>query len=388
MNPFQQAAIRRKIFYVGLILVLYTISMFWRGTIPIPLSGARPERQNALTRLADRIAGKTIKTQAIKLEVWELDPEQNEVDLAGSTAQVAMLGVRGFVVAYLWQNAIDQQKRNDFHELEVSVRAVTSLQPHFITPWIFQSWNIAYNVSVELKHPGDMYFYIARGIELLAEGERRNKKSPDMRFQIGFYYQNKFGVSDDVQVLRCLYQLSCLPPAERNTANLIDPRTGEENYAGFRQFCERNPHLVRRLEEKLNCRTPMDVIAFIRDNQTLPSRYRKGNELADAESQFPILPPKYDEARDEVNPGTAYAPGNDTLTGFKAARAWFTYANSIVPPYPPDADGNPIPGPSPTNYDQLKYRMPRQPMLIIFRQGPRPRPIVSSGTRRERRLVR
>ena len=39
-----------------------------------------------------------------------------------------------------------------------------------------------------------MYFYIARGIELLAEGERRNQRSPDMRYQIAFYYQNKFGV--------------------------------------------------------------------------------------------------------------------------------------------------------------------------------------------------
>ena len=30
---------------------------------------------------------------------------------------------------------------------------------------------------------------------LLAEGERMNRKSPDMRYQIGFYYQNKFIVT-------------------------------------------------------------------------------------------------------------------------------------------------------------------------------------------------
>jgi hypothetical protein len=91
---------------------------------------------------------------------------------------------------------MDKQKRNDFHEMETLVRFITRLQPHFITPWIFQSWNITYNVSVEMQGSGDMYHYIARGIDLLAEGERRNSRtfqdrkigSPDMRYQIAFYY--------------------------------------------------------------------------------------------------------------------------------------------------------------------------------------------------------
>ena len=145
-----------------------------------------------------------------------------------------LTGSRGFAVAYLWHSAIEKQKRNDFHELEKRIGAVTQLQPHFITPWIFQSWNIAYNVSVEMHGSGDMYYYIARGIELLAEGERRNSHtirhpvvgerklgSPDIRYQIAFYYQNKFGVSDQVEVLRCLFQLSCIrrkPNGTRTTS--------------------------------------------------------------------------------------------------------------------------------------------------------------------------
>ena len=137
-----------------------------------------------------------------------------------------LTGSRGFAVAYPLalghREAEAERLPRDGKRLE----AVTQLQPHFITPWIFQSWNIAYNVSVEMQGSGDMYFYIARGIELLAEGERRKAAqgsrrrtqigSPDMRYQIAFYYQNKFGVSDTVEVLRCLFQLSCIPPDERN----------------------------------------------------------------------------------------------------------------------------------------------------------------------------
>ena len=99
---------------------------------------------------------------------------------------------------------------------------------------------------VELKSPGDMYFYIADGIRLLAEGERRNRKSPDMRYQIAFYYQNKFGVSDKVRTLRCLFQLSCMPPADRNTsAGNLTKADGSVDMDAFKRFCEKYPHLVR-----------------------------------------------------------------------------------------------------------------------------------------------
>src|SRR5581483_2790210 len=238
------------------------------------------------------------------------------------------------------------------------------------TPWIFQSWNIAYNVSVEQDKLNDMYFYIARGIELLAEGERRNKRSPDMRYQIAFYYQNKFGVSDKVRTLRCLFALSCMPPADRNTSpGNLTKADGSVDEAAFRRFCEKYPHLVRRLHDQLNCKRPSDVIDFLRENRTVPSRYNDATDLADADRQFPVLPPQFEEGREEAYPGMET---KDDFTGFRAARAWFAYANVLVPPNPTDEEGRPIPSPTPrlTPEEQFKYRIPRLPMLIVFRQGP------------------
>ena len=390
MNPLQKAAVRRKLYYLAAILVLFTVSMFWRGTIPLPLgstarAGEPPTRLHAA---ADRVAARTILDQSRRLELREL--EQGEAELAGSAVRLGLVGSRGFVVSYLWHQAIEKQKRNDFHEFELLVKTVTTLQPHFITPWIFQSWNIAYNVSVEMHALGDMYFYIARGIELLAEGERRNKRSPDLRYWVAFYYQNKFGVADQVQTLRCLYQLSCIPENERNPApggGLVNP-DGTLDERGFREFCAAHPHLVRRLRgeerqdsargknasgEALRTRKPEDVIDFLRTNRKVPSRYRSAAELAAPEKQFPVLPPQFAEGPGEANPSTQL---DDGFSGFGAARAWYTYANALVPPTPRDANGNPIPsatprpGTGPGEYDQAKYRVPRSPMLIIFRQGP------------------
>ncbi len=374
MNPLQRAAVRRKLWYLGAILGLFTVSMFWRGMIPIPLAGR--------AAAADWLSARTIQSQAVRYELREL--EQGDPEILGSVARLSLVGSRGVAVTVLWYNAIEQQKRNDFHKFEQLVKAVTTLQPHFITPWIFQSWNIAYNVSVEMQSMGDMYFYIARGIELLSEGERRNKRSPDMRYQIGFYYQNKFGVADQVQTLRCLFDLSNIPPAERNPNDLLNP-DGTVNSKQFQQFCEKNPLLVRRLRgeerrerdkkgpqsfETLRARTPADVVDFLKTNYKVPSRFKNATERAEPDRQFPALPPPFNEGPDEANYNKI---GPDpAFTGFLAARAWFAYANTLVPPNPRDESGNPVPAatPRPGEFDPFKYRVPRLPMLIIFRQGP------------------
>jgi hypothetical protein len=392
MNPLQRAATIRKASYLGAILVLFTASMFWRGAIPLPLSRAAGPLRWASER--------TIASQATRLEVSELDEREGEAEITGSALRLSLTGSRGIAVTALWLSAIDKQKRNDFHEFETRVRMVTKLQPNFITPWIFQSWNIAYNVSVEMQGSGDMYFYIVRGIQLLAEGERRNKRSPDMRYQIAFYYQNKFGVSDNVEVLRCLYDLSCIPP-ERRKKELFyetDPATGalKFKYAAFEEFCKDHPHLVRRLRgedqrytgdkraaEKLRKPTPEDVVQFLADNYRVPARYKEqgreslGDELLPTDAQFPVLPPKFAES-DEGHPGmnttTDLSPDvGGYFTAFKAARAWFSYSLLLLPPQMKDAQGIPVPGPATRpgqfGHDPSKHRVPRLPALVIFRQG-------------------
>jgi len=377
MNPLQKAALHRKLWYLGAILGLFTVSMYWRGTLDIPLAG----KVQVATALTDR----TIKSQATRHELRDL--EQGDPNILGSIAELSLLGSRGAMVTVLWYSAIEKQKRSDFHEFEQLVKAVTTLQPHFITPWIFQSWNIAYNVSVEMQSMGDMYFYIARGIELLSEGERRNRKSPDMRYQIGFYYQNKFGVADQVQTLRCLYDLSNIPIVERNHLDFYD-KDGGFDLKQFQTFCEKNPLLVRRLRgeerrdrdkknlsyETLRARTPADVIEFLKVNEKVPSRFRNASgEPAEPDRQFPALPPRFNEGPDEAAAGEITR--DPAFSGFLAARAWFAYANTIVPPNPrtkEEEGGDPIPSatPRPGEFDQFKYRVPRLPMLIIFRQGP------------------
>ena len=126
------------------------------------------------------------------------------------------------------------------------------------------------------------------------------------------------------------------------------------------------PHAAE-VEEGLKCPRPEDIVQFLRDNKDIPTRYKSARELDDADKQFPALPPAFSDL--EANPTS---PTEDDFCAFKAARAWFAYGSVPLPPNPLDSTNKPLPWrtPAPDEYNQLLYRVPRQPLMIIFRQGP------------------
>src|SRR4051794_16937174 len=98
MNPLQRAATRRKLWYLGAILGLFTVSMLWRGMVPIPLAGR--------VAAADALADRTIRSQATRYELREL--EQGDPEILGSVARLSLVGSRGVAVTVLWYNAIEK----------------------------------------------------------------------------------------------------------------------------------------------------------------------------------------------------------------------------------------------------------------------------------------
>lgn len=348
--------------YAGSILSLFILTLFVRG----------------LLWLTPESYAMSIQGQAEELEGTER--AQGKTELAGSAIRLLLTGSRGFAICILWLNAQEKQKNNQWNDLETLVDSITQLQPHFITPWQFQSWNLSYNVSVEMDRLSDMYFYISRGIILIARGETVNARNPDLRRMTGFYYNNKFGVSDMVKTLRCLFQLSCLEPEKRNPARLRDDK-GELNVAEFETFCRENPQLVRRLREKLGYQTPQEILQFLKDNEKVPTRYEGGN-LADRMRQFPVLPETRQRETDKPSDVLrqtydadiqSHLPTNDSnADGHEAGATWYHFALEVVPP----GEGRPAttprpaakPNPEDDEYDPKLYRVPRSPMLVIFRQ--------------------
>lgn len=376
-STFQRQALQRKLTYAALILVLFTVAFVWRSK-------------------DFRVFGyevKGVEAQARDLSIRE--QSRGEVDLVTSVVRIVTMGLRGVATCWTMNNAMEAQKKNQWDQLELHIRTLVKLQPHFITPWIFQSWNLAYNVSVEADRVNDRYFYIARGIELLAEGERRNRDNPDMRWSIGFFTQHKIAQSDDSNALRSLSQLSMIPPNERDPERFWTRSGGKQevNLRELEEFCKDHPQLVRRLREgirrerrsdqqrQFRCRSAEEFVRFLEDNFRVPSLYEdalpsqvgawkpKQNKYKEpATERFPVLPPEHGRGPNQQPPDPAALTDEKRLLDdtdvYQVSRAWYSYAQEPLPM--PDK----LPGHSEPIVDRVHQRLPRYMMTVIFRSHP------------------
>jgi hypothetical protein len=116
-------------------------------------------------------------------------------------ATVAMGAFRGLVVDILWMRAETLKEEGQFFDAKQLAEWITTLQPRFASVWDFQSWNMAYNISVAIPatHPEERWRWVKNGYELLRDqGIQINPKSIILYRQLAFIFQHKIGaVSDD-----------------------------------------------------------------------------------------------------------------------------------------------------------------------------------------------
>jgi len=326
-NTYQQMAQQRKLIYAILIVSLFTVSLVHRKGI--------------------------IEPQAFALQLRE--SSRGQVELTSSAVRLMLTGSRGLVVTVLWSMADKRKMKHEWNELELLVNSITKLQPYFITPWRFQGWNLAFNVSVECDRPADKYYYISRGLMLLSQGERRNQGaeiepgrqyfhgSPELRRDIGVTYQLKIGGSDEKNTMRCLLDLSCIDPARRQFArkaldagNRFHKDGDQDLWKQFEGFCRDNPMLVRRLVDHVSCENPRRVLLFLDDNKEIPSRFEPVTDVSQKETkvkedvydQFPVLPR---HEGDWPNPAK-YELTPEPMSVYVISRTWFLYAQKPLPP--------------------------------------------------------
>src|ERR1044072_4117320 len=130
-----------------------------------------------------------------------------QIDTGSFMMKLFLLGgFRGIVANYLWQKADENRRDPDPDRLKPTVDCIIKLQPHFLQIWTFQSWNLAYNVSVEWDAPEDKYEWIKQGVKFLQEGIKKNRKSPDLIWDTAWTYYHKFGFADESIILRKLFR--------------------------------------------------------------------------------------------------------------------------------------------------------------------------------------
>ena len=152
-----------------------------------------------------------------------------QIDTGSFMMKLFLLGgFRGIVADLLWIRAEENKRDHDWDRLKTNVELITKLQPHFLSIWTFQGWNLAYNVSVEWDAPEDKYEWIKQGIKFVQEGVRKNRRSPDLIWDTAWFYYHKLGFSDESIMLRRLFR----DDEEEDFKTYTDP---DDRPAGQRQ---------------------------------------------------------------------------------------------------------------------------------------------------------
>jgi hypothetical protein len=129
-----------------------------------------------------------------------------EIDPASETIKLATLGMRGVAVNLLWHKANEYRRTEDWVSLSATLEQIAKLQPNFVSVWVFQGWNLSYNISVEFDDYHDRYYWVIKGINFLKEGTQYNQNEPRLLSKIGWTIGNKIGLADEHVQYRRLFR--------------------------------------------------------------------------------------------------------------------------------------------------------------------------------------
>jgi len=228
----------------------------------------------------------SLNADRAKLGLTDNEPLKNAPPVLAFTT-VALGGFRGLIANALWIRANDLQLEEKYFETVQLADWITKLQPHFTTVWVFQAWNMAYNISIKFPAQEDRWNWIKSGISLLRdEAIKYNPHETLLYRELGWFYQDKISKnSDDFHMffkLSWAYEMSQLlgePPY--NFRPLLDPQT-EDAKLRVKMITEKykmEPKVMVEVEERygpLDWRTPETMAIYW---ATVGLKYAKQDDL-------------------------------------------------------------------------------------------------------------
>ncbi len=82
---------------------------------------------------------------------------------------VLLGGFRSILLDFLWMRAVSLQEEGKYFELVQLSDWICSLEPDIPEIWVFNAWNLSYNISVEFPTPEEKWNWVYQGIKLLRD---------------------------------------------------------------------------------------------------------------------------------------------------------------------------------------------------------------------------
>ena len=189
-----------------------------------------------------------------------------KIDPTSETLKLMTFGMRGVAVLFLWNKANRYKKEEDWDGLTATLEQMTLLQPHFVSVWRYQSWNLAFNVAAEFDDYRVRYFYAKKGITFLMDGTVYNQREPRMLWDVGWMMNQKIGRSDERVQFRRLFavdeEFHDLIDDHIPFGNEVDgPRGKPDNWLVGRQWYLKAEKLYES-DERINIGQMADLLFF------------------------------------------------------------------------------------------------------------------------------
>jgi hypothetical protein len=104
-------------------------------------------------------------------------------------------GLRGPLVMFLWPSAETQKQEKNLQDFDTKIEWIRMLQAEFDTVHIFQIWNKAYNISVQMSNLSNKYRTILDAIDYAERVDRERPGNINILTAIGGIYFDKLGGS-------------------------------------------------------------------------------------------------------------------------------------------------------------------------------------------------
>ncbi|MCS1407232.1 MAG: hypothetical protein M2R45_00389 [Verrucomicrobia subdivision 3 bacterium] len=200
---------------------------------------------------------KSLNRARSDMGLTRLEPLENAPPVLAFTT-VALGGFRGLIANLLWIRATQLQDDGKYFEMVQLADWITKLQPHFVTVWIHQAWNLSYNISVKFPDHADRWQWVQRGIELLRDqGIPWNPQETMLYRELAWHFQHKMGASmDDAHMLYknewAKWMDGLFDGRAPNFDKFIDPQTPEdqERARRLREEFKMDINAIKQVEEE------------------------------------------------------------------------------------------------------------------------------------------
>ncbi len=127
---------------------------------------------------------------------------QNFGQFNSYTLGLLLGGLRGPLVMSLWSSSESQKSERNLEDINTKIELIGLLQPEFDTVHLFQIWNKAYNLSVQMSNLSSKYATILDAIDYANKRRTERNQNLNLDSALASVYFDKLGNSSEKMYYR------------------------------------------------------------------------------------------------------------------------------------------------------------------------------------------